>query len=61
MLKVIFGIWGAYALVAIAALVGWVMNIIQLFGMTADFSNVKFLFKLVGVVFPPLGAVLGYL
>ena len=49
-----------YLLVAIPFAIGWILNIIQLFSMWESVVTVGVIIKLVGVVFPPLGGILGY-
>lgn len=44
--------------VAGGALVGWVLNIVKLVPM--DGATGMLVLRAVGIVFPPLGAVLGY-
>lgn len=44
---------------AIAGIIGWIMNIISIFG--ADTFGLLELARCIGVVMAPLGAVLGYL
>ena len=51
LLVVIFGL---------AAIIGWVMNIIELIGMTFDPITGMAVGRVIGVFVPPLGAVLGY-
>jgi prepilin-type N-terminal cleavage/methylation domain-containing protein len=43
----------------IAGAVGWVMNIIDIFGMEQIFTGMGIL-RIIGVFVAPLGAVLGY-
>ncbi len=43
----------------IAAMVGWVMNIVQILRLIDDPITGLFIFKCVGVLLAPLGAVLG--
>ena len=47
----------------IAAVVGWVLNIIKLVGMDFDPNNISMMLVLrfIGILAAPLGAVLGYL
>ena len=42
-----------------AAVVGWVMNLVKLFGDDYD-TKLMFLGRVIGVFFMPLGAVLGF-
>lgn len=48
------------ALVFIAGLVGWVMNVFDLIGMIGASVDAEFVLRIVGVFVAPLGAVLGY-
>ena len=50
----------AILVVFIAAIVGWVMNVVELIGTMGSGIDAEFVFRLVGVVVAPLGAVLGY-
>lgn len=52
---------GAFILVWIAALVGWLMNIYKLVGMFGEEITTWFIARCVGIFFAPLGAVIGYL
>jgi len=45
----------------LAAIGGWIANIVKIFGSAADPITAWFLIRCVGVVLAPLGAVLGYL
>jgi hypothetical protein len=52
------------AVLAVGFLYGWIMNVIalaQLAQAPASNQAVMFVTRCVGVVFPPLGAVLGFL
>ena len=40
--------------------IGWVMNIIDLLGMSLDPLTPLAVLRVVGIFIPPLGAVLGY-
>jgi hypothetical protein len=51
----------AYAAIAIAIIIGWVMNLVQLIGMASDGVTGLFVLKIVGLFLAPLGAVLGYI
>ena len=48
------------ALVQLVGIVGYIGNIIQLVQATQDPITGPFLFKCFGVIFPPLGAILGF-
>lgn len=52
--------WLLYIVVGLAAVVGWVMNIMDI--VKSDFSSITGLLvlRVIGVFVPPLGAVLGY-
>ena len=43
-----------------AAVFGWVMNIVNLFGTIGSSIDAEFVLRLVGVFVAPLGAILGY-
>jgi len=45
---------------AIAALIGWVLNIVNLCGSSFDPVTGMDVARVVGIFIPPLGAVLGY-
>lgn len=45
----------------VAAAIGWVRNILKIIDIVSDPINGMFIFRCVGVVFAPLGAILGYL
>lgn len=47
--------------VGLALAIGWVVNIIKLFGIVNDPLTALTLLRAVGVVVAPLGGVLGYL
>lgn len=46
--------------ITIAAIIGWVMNIITLWHMDGELTA-KFILRVVGIFIPVVGAVLGYL
>ena len=45
----------------LAAILGWVLNIVKLITTINDPITNMFIARIVGVVFAPLGAILGYL
>lgn len=49
---VVLSIW-------IAAIVGWVLNIVDIFHTMANPVNGLFILRCIGIVFAPLGSVLG--
>lgn len=49
-----------YIIVGLAFLIGWILNIIQIFGAWSSGVTVGIILKMVGVVFFPLGGILGY-
>lgn len=51
---VLIGVW-------IAMLVGWVLNIVDIFGMGLSVMSPELILRLVGIVLVPLGGVMGYL
>ena len=62
--KVNVGIAGALTIIAVflAAIVGWVMNIISLVGFEGTLASAGILevFRVIGIFVAPLGAILGY-
>lgn len=50
-----------YVVALIAAVIGWVMNIIALVHMFNGDITPLFIGRIVGIFFAPLGAILGYL
>jgi len=44
----------------IAALAGWVMNLVTLFGSSAEFTG-EIILRVIGTVVFPIGAVMGWL
>lgn len=50
----------AYAVVVLVILVGWVMNIIAVVPMSFDPLTGMAVLRVLGIIVPPLGAVLGY-
>ena len=57
---------GAFAVVVLvilwlAAIGGWIANIVKIFGTAADPLTAWFVIRCVGVFVAPVGAVLGYL
>lgn len=57
--SILVGIFGLLAIgVAFAAVVGWVLNIVKLAPM--DGATGMLVLRAVGILFPPLGAVMGY-
>lgn len=55
--------WAALFVVLLwlAAAIGWVINIVKLIGSINDPVTVMHILRSVGIIFAPLGAVLGYL
>lgn len=57
-----FAIVLAFFCVSALAVVGWIANIVKLVGMLYDpFVTPMLLFRGLGVILPPIGAVLGFL
>lgn len=50
----------AYSALVIAVIYGWVINIFALLNMPWDPITGEFTLRLVGILFGPLGAVLGW-
>jgi hypothetical protein len=51
----------ALAMVWLAAIGGWIANIVKIFAAAGDAITGWFIFRCIGVVVAPLGAILGYL
>lgn len=45
----------------VAALIGWILNIIKFVGMLGGEVTTMFLVRIVGIFFAPLGGVLGFI
>jgi hypothetical protein len=57
-----FGIVGfLYILLIIAAVIGWVWNIVKIVGSISDPLTAMFIARCVGAFVAPIGAILGYL
>ena len=56
-----FSVVGFFVLLFIAAAVGWVWNIVKLFGVINDPVTGMEIARGFGVFMPPLGAILGFL
>ena len=52
---------GLLIVVAIAGIVGWISNLVQLFHASFDPLTGMVVLRIIGVFIPPLGSVLGYL
>ena len=50
----------AIFLVWVAAVVGWIMNIVAIAGSSFDVLSGMLVLRIVGIFVAPLGAVLGY-
>lgn len=64
MTRLILGAGAVWIAVAIALVLGWVLNIVTLFGMASTpvtDVTLMFILRVVGIFVPPLGGVLGYL
>lgn len=64
MIRLILGAGAVWIAVAIALVLGWVLNIITLVSLaTGPVTDVTLMFilRVVGIFVPPLGGVLGYL
>lgn len=54
--------WGVgFILLALACIVGWIANIVQIFGMMSAPVTGMFLFKIAGIFFFPIGIILGWM
>lgn len=51
----------AYFLILIALILGWILNLVKLFGIVNDPINGMFILRCIGIPFAPLGSILGYL
>ncbi len=58
---IVLSIFAAQIGIAIAAIVGWVMNIITIAHSSFDVLTGMLILRIVGIFVGPLGAVLGYL
>jgi len=58
-----FGLAGVllYIALILAAVIGWVMNIIQIVHMSDGGVTAKLIIKLIGVFAAPLGALMGWI
>lgn len=45
----------------VTALIGWILNVIKFVGMLGGEVTTMFLARLAGIVFAPLGGVLGFI
>jgi hypothetical protein len=60
-MNAIFSLATVWILIVLAAIVGWVMNVVKLIGMIGDGGiTTMFVARIVGVPVGPLGAILGY-
>lgn len=59
--KVIIGIYAATVVVAIAAVYGWIANIVKFFGASFDPLTGAVVLRGIGVFVPPIGAIMGFL
>ena len=50
-----------FIVVWLAAIGGWITNIVKIVGTLSDPITGMFIFRCVGIVVAPLGAVLGYI
>ena len=56
-----FGAAIVVVVLVLAAIVGWILNIVKAFGSLDDPLTAMFIARVVGVFAAPLGAVLGWL
>jgi hypothetical protein len=49
-----------YLLAFLAAITGWILNIVHFVGEIGGPVTTMFIARIVGIVFAPLGAILGY-
>jgi hypothetical protein len=57
----LLGLYVTYAVVALAALAGWVMNIITIAHSSFDVLTGMLVLRIVGIFVGPIGAILGWL
>lgn len=50
-----------YFVLAVVAIVGWVMNIIEIFNSNFSAIDGELVLRVVGVFVAPIGAVMGYI
>lgn len=50
-----------FCLLTLAGLIGWILNVVGLWNMTASGQEILFAFRILGILIPPVGAVVGYL
>ena len=51
----------AWVVMIVLAGIGWIMNIVAVFGTMSDAITGTFIMRVVGIFAAPLGAVMGYL
>jgi hypothetical protein len=49
-----------YIVLIIAGIIGWIMNVVNLFGLNAETQTTEFIWSLVGVFIPIIGAIYGW-
>ena len=49
-----------YIVLIIAGIIGWIMNVVNLFGLNYETQTTEFIWSLVGVFVPIIGAVYGW-
>ena len=59
-MKNLFGVI-AVTTVVIASIVGWILNVIAIFGSSFDPLTGVVVLRCIGVFVPPIGAVMGYI
>lgn len=52
---------GWYLFCLVFGLVGWIANLVKLLNMTETFPDKMFILRCIGLPFPPIGIVLGYM
>lgn len=57
------GVFGAFSIVIlwIGLVIGWIMNIVKLFGLSFDTFSPELVIRIVGVVLAPIGGVVGWM
>lgn len=55
---IVYMVWFA---TIVGGSIGWVLNVVKMFGALADPLTAMFIARVVGIFCAPLGAILGYL
>ena len=60
-MKAVISFYAVVFMVGIAALVGWIMNLVKLTHCSFDPLTTEPVFRAIGAIVAPIGAVLGYM